>query len=311
MITRLRVADHGLRILTIFLIGLSAACEPESDSKTTRETARPTVYTTFYPTQYFTERIAGNLVDVRCPVPADADALFWKPDTQTIQELQAADLIVLNGANLEKWIDTVTLPKHRIVDTTAGLSAEFIEMEKTTHSHGPAGDHSHEGTDSHTWIDPINAIAQARAIEVALVKHFPTHASRFRSGAAALLSDLESLDAILRELGKPARPLLASHPAYNYVGRRYGWELINLDLDPEVLPQDEVLADIRRKSEKNQATHILWESAPASDVARALENIGLTNVEFSPCELPENSSPDQNYLSVMRENLERLRPAFK
>ena len=38
---------------------------------------KPVVYTVNYPLQYFAERIAGDLVEVVLPVPADIDPAFW------------------------------------------------------------------------------------------------------------------------------------------------------------------------------------------------------------------------------------------
>ena len=54
------------------------------------------------------------------------------------------------------------LPRSRVVDTTASLHDSLLRYEHAvTHSHGTEGSHSHEGIDGHTWLDPINAIADA------------------------------------------------------------------------------------------------------------------------------------------------------
>jgi len=112
--------------------------------------------------------------------------------------------------------------------------------------------------------------------------------------------------------GKEA--ILASHPAYNYIARRYGWHIKNLDLDPEEMPDEEALAEIRSLLGEFPARYILWESAPRPEVAARLKALfGLTSVEISPCELlsPEQRKAEADFLSVMKTNAERLRPVLR
>ena len=162
---------------------------------------QPVIYTTFYPTTYFTQRIGGDDVRVVCPCPVDADPAFWMPDDEAVAAYQQADLIVINGASFEKGLAKVTLPESRVVDTTKPLADELIILKKAvTHAHGPAGEHSHEGIDGHTWLDPINAKIQAGEIRNALVERMPDRAETFERGYAGLVKDLDALDARLKAL---------------------------------------------------------------------------------------------------------------
>jgi len=108
-------------------------------------------------------------------------------------------------------------------------------------------------------------------------------------------------------------PLLASHPAYNYVARRYGWNIKNLDLDPQQMPDNESLDEIRTLLKEHPARFILWESAPDPAIAARLEaELELTSVVFSPCELHSAADRDAglDYLSVMRQNIQNLAQVF-
>ena len=175
---------------------------------------QPVVYTTFYPTTYFAQRIGGDSVKVVCPCPADADPAFWMPDEKTVAAYQRADLIIVNGASFEKGRAKVTLPESRIVETAKPLTDELIVLEEAvTHTHGPEGEHSHEGIDGHTWLDPINARIQAGEIRNALVERFPDHAEEFEQGYAGLVRDLDALDVRLKALaGKLGDQVLLSVP---------------------------------------------------------------------------------------------------
>ncbi len=270
------------------------------------------VYTTFYPTQYFAERIGSSHIEVVCPVPKDADPISWLPELKTIQAYQSAALIIINGAEFEKWISKVSLPHSRMVNTAKSFRDRFIEFEDTvTHSHGKEGEHAHEGIDGHTWLDPHLAKIQAREILKALVKIFPEHAADFEKGYASLSADLDSLDAELKELQQRLKrePLLASHQAYNYIARRYDWNLKNLDLNPEQVPTDEQMKGIAKFQKDHPAKYVLWESAPLTESAeRMKKELGLESIEFSPCELMSEADRNagKDYLSVMKQNLKNL-----
>lgn len=306
-------------VLTVVVIAIVAFIlltnEPTSPTVAPPQ-GPPTVYTTFYPTTYFVQRIAGDRVRVVCPVPADEDAIFWMPDDATIQAYQRADLIVINGAGFEKWVEVVSLPTSRIVDTAGGFTDRFIYYEATvTHQHGPEAEHTHEGLDGHTWVDPVNAAIQAGAIRDALARILPAHAEVLEQGYTALAADLGQLDDALRELtgGADTPTVLASHPAYNYVAARYGWNIINLDLDPEQMPDDAALTEIGRIVKQTSARHIIWEAAPLPAIADRLESsFGLVSVEFSPCELlnPDAVASGSDYLTVMHQNIEDIRLVF-
>ena len=98
------------------------------------------VYTVNYPLQYFAQRIAGDHAEVIFPAPGDVDPAFWQPDAATIGAYQRADLILLNGAGYAKWIKRVSLPRSKLVDTSAGFRSDLIETAGAlTHSHGREG----------------------------------------------------------------------------------------------------------------------------------------------------------------------------
>lgn len=280
------------------------------------QTKKPIVYTTFYPAKYFAERIGGDLIEVVCPVPPDKDAIFWMPDAATIQAYQAADLIILNGAGFAKWVQKVSLPESKVVDTSKPLKGDLITFEDVTvHSHGSTGEHAHEGLDGHTWVDPVNAKVQADEIMKALTRRFPEHEAPFKKGLTALAEDLNALDGKLKAYQASYRnqPMLASHPAYNYIARRYGWNIKNLDLDPEEMPSREAFQTISKILEKHPAKHLIWETSPVEAIANRLrEELGIISIEFSPCELlpKEDQVAGMDYLGVMSSNIENMRVIF-
>ncbi|MDX2500348.1 MAG: zinc ABC transporter substrate-binding protein, partial [Deltaproteobacteria bacterium] len=160
-----------------------------------------TVYVVNYPLQYFAERIGGEHVKVVFPAPAGIDPAYWMPDAKTISDYQQADLILLNGTNYARWVNRVTLPRFRMVNTSAGFKDKYMEAaEILTHSHGSGGEHAHEALAFTTWIDFSLAASQAKATARALGRKMPELQDVFQKNCQELEQDLLKLDRDLKTL---------------------------------------------------------------------------------------------------------------
>lgn len=267
---------------------------------------RPVVCAANYPLAYFAKRIGGGTVEVRLPVPADEDPAYWQPDEAAIGRLQESDLILLNGAGYEKWLPHVSLPPSRVLDTSRGFADRYLELEdQVIHRHGPEGEHAHGGYAFTTWLDPRLAMAQAEGIHQALSDRWPANSEKFDAGWRQLRGDLESLDEALSEAtsGYSDQPLLASHPVYQYLARRCGWNLKSVHWEPGEPPTDEQWQAMQTMLASHPAKWMIWEGEPDEQTARRLKASGVSCVVFSPC---ANAPPTGDYLEVMRENVERL-----
>ena len=271
---------------------------------------RLVVYTVNYPLQYFAQRIAGDHAEVVLPLPPDVDPAFWQPDAATIGGFQRADVILLNGAGYAKWVSRVSLPRRKLVDTSTGFSDSYIDTEgSVTHSHGREGDHSHAGRAFTTWLDFSQAAEQARAVRDALSRIMPAQRDTFASNFLTLERDLLDLDARLKAIvaRDAARPLIASHPVYQYLARRYSFNLKSLMWEPDAMPPEtewQVLAELR---EGHPATWMLWEGDPAPEIDERLQQLGVQSTVFDP---RGNRPVAGDFLSVMFNNLANMERVF-
>lgn len=303
----MRIFATVIASLMLLTSGCGRNAEPAESSG-----AVDAVFTTFYPTEFFAARISGGLVPVECPLPSGEDPASWQPTEAVLQRYQAAGLVVINGASFEEWTALASLPFSRTCDTTAGFAADFITFETVRHRHGSEGEHSHEGTDGHTWLDPVNARMQADSILLAMSRRWPEHERAFRDNAEALFTDLGALDTKLKAISQDGSVrVVASHPAYNYIGRRYGWEVRNVDLPPEGPVSAETLNVLKEPGLSGAV--VLFESAPDAAVVAALGSAGFSYTVFSPCESldAETRSKGKSYLTVMNDNINQLAAALK
>ena len=278
---------------------------------------KPVVYASTYPLQYFAERIGGGKIEVRAVVPVGEDAELYIPDDETIKGLLKADLVLINGALLEKWLMRVAfLPESRIVDTSKPFEADYITLADTvTHSHGPEGAHTHEGAVTQTWLDPKQAAVQAGEVAKALSGLLPDGTSGTNKNLAGLQADLEEVDRGFAEFLKERKDLhfLFSHPVYEYFARRYELNATSLHVEPNETPDEETFESIKRLLKTKPAEYIVWEADPSEEIARRFrDELDVESVYFETCTARTQEQVDggMDYHAVMARNLENLRPVF-
>jgi zinc transport system substrate-binding protein len=245
---------------------------------------RPRVVAVNQALHEFAKHLLDGAAEVVFPVPEAVDPSFWRPSIADISMIQSADLILLNGAGFATWIDRVSLPRSRVVNTSAEIEDQFIVTESITHSHGDGGEHSHEGIASYTWLDPMLAIAQAEAIAEAVIARDLADAGDVETRLAALRTDLTDLDETLRETvsGLERVAMIATHPRYQYFARRYGLTISSLEWDAGAMPSEDQLADLERLSDELDARILIWEAQPPQEATERASALGLESVIFEP-----------------------------
>lgn len=269
----------------------------------------PVVYTVNYPLSYFAERIGGDRVKVVFPV-MDGDPAYWAPDGEAVRAYQDADLILLNGAHYAKWVDKVTLPESKLVDTSKAFHDRYIMLEGAmTHSHGPDGAHEHKGAAFTTWLDLSLANEHAKTILQAFGILAPDQKEAFKANYDALKIDLLDLDKEIRGTvaAKADQPLIGSHPVYQYLNQQYGLNLKSLHWEPDVMPDASQWAELEKLLADHPAQWMVWEGEPMLEVVTRLETLGVKSLVFDPC----GNRPDEgDFLSVMKRNVKNLEAAF-
>jgi zinc transport system substrate-binding protein len=262
-----------------------------------------------YPLHYLASRIGGELIEVSMPFSADIDPAFWQPTADEVARIQQADLILRNGAGYAKWARLAALPRRKMVDTSASFRDRFIATpSRVTHQHGPEGAHAHGDVAFTTWLDPTQALAQADAIHQALVRRLPTQKEAIDANFARVKSDLAELDKLFE--GAFARaagaPLFASHPIYQYLGRRYRLEIFSFLWEPDEAPPEDDWSALQRVAKSRGIRFMLWEGEPAAITRRRLAALGISVIVVAPA---MNAPARGDFLSVMQGNAENVRRA--
>lgn len=268
-----RLVQWCLAVVMVAAIATTAAAQD-----------RPRVVAVNYPLQYFAEQLVGDAAEVVFPVPADADPSFWRPSVADITMIQSADLILLNGAGFAAWIDRVSLPRSKLVNTTAAVEDQFIVTESITHSHGDGGEHSHEGLASYTWLDLNLAKAQVDAIAAAIVRKGLVAEDTVQERLRAVHEELDALDTATGDqlAGLADVPMITTHPRYQYFARRYDLTVLSVAWEAGAMPSDAELAELTALQQETDARVLIWEAEPPEAGIAAAGDIGLSSAVFAP-----------------------------
>lgn len=288
--------------MVLFVCALLVGCGDESSGSSPASGAEPYIIAVNNPLLYFSQRLIGDDIEIRLPVPNDIDPATWQPAVDAVLLLQGAELLLLNGAGYSSWLNKVSVSPRKMV-FTAGEKEQWIELsEQVTHSHGPGAEHAHGGYAFTTWMDMSLARTQAEAVAAALQKRWPELADRIAANMLRLKEDLDELDLGYRWQARRLanRQLVYSHPVYQYFERRYQLPGESLHWEPDEMPSDvqwdELVAMISTRP------LFIWEAEPAAEIAHKMALMGLPYVVVDPA--ANISSKD--WLSVQRENLVRL-----
>ncbi len=300
-------------MLKIAIVGLfitSCGGEKPANNENAQDASRALkVFTVNYPLYYFAQKIGGEYVELIFPIPADIDPAYWEPKN-SMNEIQSADLILANGAGYAKWMEKVSLPSSKIVDSSKGFSDKYIEInEGVTHSHGGDGEHSHSESAFTTWLDFKLAIQQATAVKEALVRLLPDKASELNRNFNGLKGELRLLDERMETLAKDIgdEHFIGSHPVYQYLSLGYSLDIISLHWEPNEMPSADQWQVLEKLANDNQNSIMIWEGPPMNDITTRLSEMNLQTVIFEPC---GNKPGSGDFISVMQANINLLERAF-
>ena len=274
----------------------------------------------FYPYAFVTERVGGDDVEVIDLTAAGGEPHDLELTPRQVGAVGEADLVVYSAGfqpavdeAVEQQAEDRGLDVLSTVELRDGAEAGHEEEGHADDEHADDehADDEHAAGDPHVWLDPVRLAAVAAAVADRLAEVDPDSAADYRARAGELEDDLTALDGELRAgLASCARQeIVTSHDAFGYLAEAYGLEQVAIaGLSPEDEASPRRLAEVAAQAEAAGVTTIFFEESVSPKVAESLaREVGATATVLSPLELAPESG---DYLSAMRDNLERLRTAL-
>lgn len=306
-----------LMILTLSVV-IAGCGSNGSDSSEQRE-SQFTIYTSIYPLQYFASRIGGEHVHAESIIPPGADGHTYEPTTKELIDISESDLLIYNGAGFEGFIDKAkkSLEKQDVVFVNA--SKEIVPEEGESHegeSEEEHEEHEHGDVDPHFWLDPVESIQMSETIKKEMIKQHPELKDEFEANFESLKKDLNELDQQFKDVVKNAKrkEFIVAHSAYGKWEERYGIKQISISgLSPSHEPSQKQAQAIIDYARTNDVPYIIFEKNVTSEVAEMIKNevdaekLYLSNLESLTLEQVEK---EEDYLSIMRENIQTIKKAL-
>lgn len=282
-----------------------------------------TVAAAFYPLEYVASRVAGDRAVVEGLTSPGQEAHDAELSIQQTATLAEADLTVfLDGfqptvdAAVEQGTGGAVLEAGEAV----GLDelAEEHSDEEGGHSdedgHSEDDGHGHEAgdLDPHFWLDPIKMADLADAVAEELSTVDAEGAEEYAANAAELRAELEELDADYTSgLASCERDLVVvNHDAFGYL-TKYDLELEAIaGLAPDSEPTAADIARLQDLIGDEGVTTVFSETLVSPETAETLaRDAGVEADVLDPIEGLTDTTADEDYLSLMRANLDALRAA--
>jgi zinc transport system substrate-binding protein len=132
----------------------------------------------------------------------------------------------------------------------------------------------------------------------------------FKVNFKNLEQDLRKLDLEIKSYasGNSAIPLVVSHPVYQYLARAYGLNIVSLHWEPDQNHGARKWDKLRSILKSHPARWMILEGEPERASLVRLKSMGKDSLVFDPC---GNVPKKGDFLSVMRQNIESLKQAFK
>lgn len=297
----------------LLLLFLLTACNSSNENT---ENEQLIIYTSIYPIQYVAEEITGDNATVKSIYPPGVDAHTYEPTSKEITELAKGNAFIYLGAGMESFAETAA-------DALKSQDILFIEIgehdhlfTEDEHKHDDHG-HDHGDHDPHIWLDPLRMIEIGEIVKDELVTLNPEKEGEYVENFKALKEDLTTLDEEFTETleTKENKQLLVSHAAYGYWEERYGIEQIPISgLSSSDEPSQKDLAEIARLAEKEELNYVIFEQTGSNRLASIIQEyihadkLTIHNLEVLT---EDNIAENENYLSLMKKNLEVLDQATK
>ena len=252
-----------------------------------------TVVASFYPLAFAAKEIApGDPVENLTPPGAEPHDLELSPiDAAAVRQ---ARLVLLLGQGFQPQLEDA-----------AGDGDNVLHLLDT-----PGLDLLPNG-DPHVWLDPQNMVRIAHAVETQLSTIDARHRANYRSSFDALRRQLEALDRDFRSGLRHCSldTVVVSHDAYGYLPTPFTFEGIDA-LSPDSEPSPARLTQLHDLIQSQHLTTVFTEPLGSPAMADTLaSSAGVQTAVLDPIEGLSDRTSDQNYLTLMRQDLAALRKA--
>ncbi|MEP7060096.1 MAG: metal ABC transporter substrate-binding protein [Actinomycetota bacterium] len=174
------------------------------------------------------KNVAGTAADVQGLIPEGQDSHTFEPTPATARTLSNADLIFLNGLDLEDPTLAIAEANRKGGSVIYQLGSHALPPSRYLYdfSFPRSGGHPNP----HLWMDVANAITYTRLVQEQLDIADPSNAATYDTNAGRYLTTLETMSRAVQKsvdtVPRANRLLLTYHDSFAYFAAHYGMTVI-------------------------------------------------------------------------------------
>jgi len=270
------------------------------------------IVTTVAPITSIVENVAGDRTEIVGIVPEGVNSHTFEPVPSDARTTTEADLLILNGLDLE--IPTLKLAKANKRPGTPILLLGDRTISKGEYIYDFSFPKDHGHPNPHLWLNPVHAMQYARLTRDALIELDPEGRPVYETNTQRYLEQLQRLDtAIEKAVGtvpERNRRLLTYHDSWPYFARRYGFEIIGAvqpsDFsDPSPREVARLIDQLRREKVPAVFGSEVFASPVLEQIAREAKTTYIDKLRDD--DLPGSpGDPRHSYTGMMLDNIETM-----
>lgn len=287
---------HLINKITLLAVSLSIV------SCNSNNSAKDTIYTSFYPVYEFTKRIVGDKYKVENITPIGVEPHDFEISAKQVANLYDCKALFINGLGIEHWYGSVS---KEISDKTLVVSKDVPTRTE-------------DGiVDPHIWLNPLYAIMEMENIASYMIAVDPENKEYYENNFHLASHEFVELDIeiIAKATSFTNKNILVNHAAFGYLCDKYELNQIAVTgLNPEQEPGPQTIQEIIEKVEQYNINTIFTEELASTKVSEAIaKQCNIKTDTLNPLEglTKEQIDNGDNYITVMRDNIERLERACK
>ncbi len=217
-----RIGSRWLLAVAIACLAFVAACLDDVESE------RLLVVTTVAPLRSIIEDVGADRVDVVALVPEGTNSHTFDPPPSSVAQIERADLIVINGLNLE--LPTLELARANASDDTPIVQLGDLALSPGEYVFDFSFPEEDGNPNPHLWTAPHLSVKYAEIVRDALIAIDADGTDEYAANAERLIGRLWDLDAAIASatetIPESHRKLITYHDSFPYFAPRYGLEVI-------------------------------------------------------------------------------------
>ena len=309
---------HSIIVLSIIVLSFSGC-----DTKEQETTTKLQLTTSLYPIYEAAKEVAGERADVFKILPDGVGAHDYKPTPKDVVKLTNSDAVFYLGDEFEPWMSNLIKNHKNKISVTQNLELlkrelhEDVDPEEEHRHHHHEHDHANMIHDPHVWLDIQNYMQIVRDITDELIKLDPQHKDYYFLNATLFISKLKILDDDYQKglEGCKKDTIIVTHNAYNYLSQKYGFEVIAIgSVIDEDEPTAKKLTKIMEFAKSKNIDTIFLDMLSSNNFSTMVANeLGAKKLYLHPLGNINGTreAKEQNYLSIMRKNLEAIAIALQ